>query len=170
MKRSFLSPLMSGVFAALVALVFTTSAFAQDNIESKEYGVTLSKPSGWEQTTGNEKAVAVFTHSATQSQIEVVPTKLMTAEVADVFFDTFHKTLTESNFERVGDTREEKIGDVTGKRTEYKFTHSGVVLKVHVFGFVKDNTSWLVVGYMQEAEEKNILPTFTTTVESMKFN
>lgn len=145
-------------------------AGAQETIKNTDYGVEITKPSGWEQTTGNEKAVAVFTHSATQSQIEVVPTKLMTAEVSDVFFSTFHKTLTESNFEQVGEAKEQTLNGQAGKHTEYKFTHAGVTLKVHVFGFVRENTSWLVVGYMKDGEEKDILPTFNTTIESMKFN
>ncbi len=144
------------------------SVSAQD-ITNEEYGVTIPMPKdGWEETRGNEKAVAVFTHASTQSQIEIVPTKLMTADVADVFFSTFHKTLTESNFSETT-SAEETLGAVTGKHYTYNFSHSGIELEVHVFQFVKDTTAWLMVGYMEKSEAATILPAFKGTIEKMTF-
>ena len=170
---SFKPLVLSAVFAIVayvgLALGAGGAAVAQDKVTSEEHNVEISKPNGWEQTSGNEKAVAVFTHNATQSQIEIVPTKLMTKDVSDVFFNTFHKTLTESNFEQVGAPKDETKGGQAGKHTVYKFTHSGVELKVHVFGFTRETTSWLVVGYMQAAEETTIMDAFNKTLESMTF-
>jgi hypothetical protein len=178
MKRSLLRSLGSALAglmlaAALVggaAVVAPSAAFAQEEkINNAEYGVEIGKPKGWEQSTGNEKAVAIFTDPKTQSQIEVVPTKLMTADVADVFFSTFHKTLTESNFQKDGDTQQQKIGEFDGKLTVYKFTHSGVTLHVHVFSFVRDSTAWLVVGYMQDSAEADGKAQYKMLIESLKF-
>jgi hypothetical protein len=161
-----------GALAAAVALSLVSVVSAQpkdDVISNDEYAVEIKKPEpNWEQSKGNEKAVAVFTHPPTQSQIEIVPTKLMTADVADVFFSTFHKTLVESNFKKDSEA-DKKIGKYDGKYTTYVFTHSGVTLKVHVFGFVKDTTAWLFVGYMQAEEEENIVKSFEWTIENLTF-
>lgn len=162
-----------GALAAAIVLSLAAAAVAQPKegvIVNDEYGVKLKKPEpGWEESKGNEKAVAVFTHPSTQSQIEIVPTKLMTADVADVFFSTFHKTLVESNFKKDSES-DKKIGEYSGKYTTYVFTHSGVTLKVHVFGFVKDTTAWLFVGYMQAEEEDNIVKSFEWTIENLTFD
>lgn len=159
------------LLALVLSITFVQTAIAQESIKNSEYKVEIKKPEqGWEEASGNEKAIAVFTHASTQSQIEIVPTKLMTADVADVFFSTFHKTLEESNFKKVeGQEKDETIGTVAGKHSVYKFTHSGVVLSVHVFGFVQDATAWLVVGYMQSDDEANVLKSFNWTIENMKF-
>ena len=159
--------------ATLAALLvcLATPAFAQDGakpIENEEFNVTIVPPAQWEVTQGNDKAVANFKHKGSQSQIEVVGTKLMTADVADVFFNTFHKTLKESNFEQL--TQEEAtLGDLKGTRTNYKFTHSGVTLEVVIFQFLKNNTAWLVVGYMQDAEKDQYIDDFQNVVKNMKF-
>jgi len=151
--------------------VFTAAvASAQDEkVISDEYGVEVSKPKGWEKSTGNEKAVAVFSEPKSQSQIEVVPAKLMTAEVAEVFFNTFHKTLTESSFEKVGETVPKDVKGIKAQETTYKFTHSGVTLKVCVVSFTRDTTAWLVVGYMQDKEEAKIKPQFDALLDGMVF-
>jgi hypothetical protein len=154
---------------ALSAWAPTTAQAQEEKVSNSDYNVEIVKPTGWEQSTGNEKAVAIFTDPKTQSQIEVVPTKLMTAEVSDVFFDTFHKTLTESNFNKDGETSQVKIGEVDGKLTVYKFAHSGVNLQIHVFSFVRESTAWLVVGYMQDTVQKDIEPIYKSTIEKMKF-
>ncbi len=155
----------------LVVLLFASSAMAQDTqqpIENEEFGVTITPPAKWEVTQGNDKAVASFKHKGSQSQIEVVGTKLMTPDVADVFFKTFHKTLTESNFEQASQ-EDTTIGDYKGKLTTYKFTHSGVTLQVVIFQFVKDSSAWLVVGYMQDSEKKDYMDDFKSVVKNMKF-
>jgi hypothetical protein len=171
MRFRHLSTLRRLAFSVGVIGLFTVgslaTASAQDII-NEEHGVTIQPPKDWEETRGNEKAVAVFTHPSTQSQIEVVPTKLMTADVADVFFSTFHKTLTESNF--TGSASEDKTyGTVSGKLYTYSFSHSGVNLEVRVFQFVKDTTAWLIVGYMQKEESADVLPAFEGTIEKLTF-
>ncbi len=163
---------MARMFVTLVlALTFATPALAQDDakpIQNEEFGVTIQPPAKWEVAQGNDKAVANFKHRGSQSQIEVVGTKLMTPDVADVFFKTFHKTLKESNFEQK--TQEEAtIGDYKGMQTSYKFTHSGVDLEVVIFEFTRENTAWLVVGYMQESDRDKYMEDFTSVVETMSF-
>lgn len=135
--------------ALVLVLMGAGPALAQDGkVTNEEFGVEIQKPKDWQSFAGNEKAVAVFQHPVTQSQIEIVPTKLMTPDVADVFFSTFHKTLTESSFEQE-EQKKEKIGDYEGTTTTYKFTHAGVTLQVMVFQFVRESTAWIVVGYLQ---------------------
>lgn len=152
----------------LVALSIHASAFAQEAVENEEFGVSVTPPAKWEVTQGNDKAVANFKHAGSQSQIEVVGTKLMTPDVADVFFKTFHKTLKESNFDETG-TQDTTVGDHKGKQTTYKFTHSGVTLEVVIFQFLRDNTAWLVVGYMQDVDKDKYIGDFTSVVQNIKF-
>ncbi len=159
----------------LVALVlcftFAAPAFAQDvkPVENKEFGVTITPPAKWEVTQPNDKAVANFKHRGSQSQIEVVGTKLMNPDVADVFFKTFHKTLKESNFEELK-KEEATYGDLKGTESSYKFTHSGVTLEVIVFQFMRKSTAWLVVGYMQDVDKKKYVGDFKSVVDNIKFN
>lgn len=158
------------LLTVLLCLTVVSSAFAQDAkpVENEEFGVTITPPAKWEVTQGNDKAVANFKHRGSQSQIEVVGTKLMTPDVADVFFKTFHKTLKESNFE-VLKAEEVSIADHKGTQTSYKFTHSGVTLEVVIFQFLNDSTAWLVVGYMQDVEKDKYISDFKSVVENMKF-
>lgn len=161
------------VSVTLVLLLAASTAVAQDDgdtdpIENEEFGVTISPPSGWETTEGNDKAVASFKHEGSQSQIEVVGTKLMTSDVADVFFETFHKTLEESNFEKL-EEEEVTIGDREGLQTIYEFTHSGVTLEVVIFEFTVDDSAWLTVGYMQDTEREDYMEDFESVVENMEF-
>lgn len=154
----------------MFALTLATPALAQDAspIENEEFGVTITPPAKWEVAQGNDKAVANFKHRDSQSQIEVVGTKLMTPDVADVFYKTFHKTLKESNFEQKSQG-EATIGETKGTQTSYKFAHSGVNLEIVIFEFTKDNTAWLVVGYMQETDKEKYLKDFESVVTTMKF-
>ncbi|MFB6265072.1 MAG: hypothetical protein ABEL76_15840, partial [Bradymonadaceae bacterium] len=109
-----------------------------------------------------------FKHTGSQSQIEVVATKLMTKDVSDVFFETFHKTLKESDFKKVSQ-EEATIAGFEGKRTDYEFEHSGVKLHVPVFQFLKNDTAWLVVGYIQKDVKKEYLDEFKTVVKNIEF-
>ncbi len=165
--------------ACLAAFALTTSSLAafeptpaaaqEETITDDDYGVEVKQPKNWEKATGNAKAVAIFTHTQTQSQIEIVPTKLMTPDVADVFFNTFHKTLVESGFAEKNKS-EEKVGDFNGKRTIYEFVHSGVTLSVHVFSFVNKSTAWIVVGYMQaEKDADTLLKDYEWAISNIKF-
>lgn len=155
----------------LVALAFSAVAFAQDAgpVENEEFGVTVTPPAGWEVGSSDDKAVANFKHRGSQSQIQVIGTKLMNAEVADVFFSTFHKTLTESNFEQVSE-ESNTIGGLEGTEIRYEFTHSGVTLEVMVFEFLQDHTAWLVIGYMQDSERENHEDDFTSVIENLSFD
>jgi hypothetical protein len=155
---------------ALVMLLTASTVMAQEAqpVENEEFGVTITPPAKWEVTPGNDKAVASFKHKGSQSQIEVVGTKLMTPDVADVFFNTFHKTLTESNFEQ-SSQEETDIGDLSGTQTVYKFTHSGVTLEVVIFQFVRESSAWLAVGYMQDSEKDEYIGDFQSVVENMAF-
>ncbi len=159
------------IFTTLLLCLFVSSAaFAQDQnpIENEEFGVTITPPAKWEVTQGNDKAVANFKHVGSQSQIEVVGTKLMTADVADVFFKTFHKTLKESDFEETK-SEEVSIGEQKGKQTTYTFKHSGVTLEVVIFEFLKAETAWLVVGYMQDVDKEKYIADYKSVIETMKF-
>ncbi|QED25952.1 hypothetical protein FRD01_01480 [Microvenator marinus] len=157
--------------ALLMCAALSSVAYAQDAtpVENEEFGVTVTPPAKWEVAQGNDKAVANFKHRGSQSQIEVVGTKLITTDVADVFFKTFHKTLKESNFEEVSAGAEVTIGEHKGTQTSYKFTHSGVTLEVVIFQFLRENTAWIVVGYMQDVEKDTYLPDFQSVVTNMKF-
>lgn len=154
----------------LVALLLASPAMAQDSqpVENEEFGVTITPPAKWEVTPGNDKAVASFKHQGSKSEIEVVGTKLVTPDVADVFYKTFHKTLTESDFEQTSQ-EETTLGDINGTLTSYKFTHSGVTLEVVVFEFLRDSTAWLAVGYMQDTNKADYIDDFKSVVENMKF-
>lgn len=134
-----------------IALLFASPALAQDDtrVEDETFNVSAPVPEGWESNEDNERATFNFLEEQSNSQIEVIGTELVTADVADVFFDTFHDTLTSAEFLERG--REDKtIGAFSGTETIYAFTHTGVTLKVAVFQFVRNTTAWLVVGYMQE--------------------
>lgn len=158
--------------ALMVALTFATPALAQDAkpVTNDEFKVTITPPEKWEVAQGNDKAVANFKHRGSQSQIEVVGTKLMTPDVADVFFKTFHKTLKESGFEMEGSKAEATMGEYKGMQSSYKFQHSGVTLNVMIFEFTRENTAWLVVGYMQQADKEKYAKDFESVVTKMTFN
>lgn len=158
------------VAITLLILLFSATAVAQEDgvVENEEFGVTVTAPDAWEQQEGDEKAVANFRHPDTQSQIQVIGTQLMNAEVADVFFDTFHQTLEESDFE-VSEEDQISIGDFEGKATTYEFTHSGVTLAVEVFEFLRDDTAWLAIGYMQDEEREEQRNDYLSVIESLQF-
>jgi len=157
---------------ALLIVLTAATAWAQDanTITNEKFGVKITAPDKWEVAQGNDKAVANLKHRGSQSQIEVVGTELMTPDVADVFFKTFHKTLKESNFEEKAAGTEATIGDHTGTQTSYTFKHSGVELEVVIFQFMRGNTAWLVVGYMQAKEKDKYLGDFQSVVKTMEFS
>ena len=155
----------------LMALAFSAVAVAQtaEPVSNEEFGITVVPPGGWEVSTSDDKAVANFKHRGSQSQIQVIGTKLMNADVADVFFSTFHKTLTESNFEKVSE-EDSTVGGHEGKQIRYTFTHSGVTLEVMVFEFLAEDTAWLVIGYMQDSERENHAGDFVSVIENLQFH
>lgn len=158
-------------FVAILLLVlsFSATAVAQDDVvENEEFGVTVTPPDAWEVEEGDEKAIANFSHPDSQSQIQVIGTQLMNSEVADVFFDTFHTTLTESDFEKTNE-EETTIGDFEGTATTYEFSHSGVTLSVEVFQFLREDTAWLAIGYMQSDNLEQHQSAYTSVIESLEF-
>lgn len=163
---------MKSIISSLLPLLLlfsVSTAFAQEkkSVTNDSLGVTVTAPENWEVTQNSDKAVANFKKVGSQSQIEVVGTKLMTSDVADVFFTTFHKTLTESDFKEVSST-EKKVGTRAGKETTYTFEHSGVKLNVVVFQFLAESTAWLVVGYVPDGEMSAFGGDFTAVIESVK--
>ncbi len=159
------------VVILLLTLSISTVAVAQsaEPVEDEEFGVTITPPDGWEVSHDDDKAVASFKHPGSQSQIQVIGTQLMNEEVADVFFDTFHSTLTESNFEKVAE-EENTIGSFDGKSVNYEFTHSGVTLEVKVFEFLRGETAWLAIGYMQDEERENHESDYLEVIETISFH
>lgn len=156
---------------SLLALLVSPALFAQEGgktVTDEQFGVEISPPAKWEVAQGSDKSVANFKHNGSQSQIEVVGTKLMTEDVSDVFFDTFHKTLAESDFKKI-DQSSATVGGHEGTKTTYEFKHSDVTLNVVVFEFLRDSTAWLVVGYMQDVEAEKYVSDFNAVIESMKF-
>ena len=158
------------VLIVLLTLSLSTVAMAQDGdpIVDDEFGVTVSPPSAWDVLTDDDGAVANFKHDESQSQIQVIATPLMNDEVADVFFDTFHSTLAESDFSEVS-REEESIGGFEGTSVTYEFTHSGVTLAIKVFEFMHDDTAWLTIGYMEDAESEENSDAYFSVIENLSF-
>ena len=130
---------------------------------NEELGATITGPAGWVQFDSNDRVTFGFRHEESQSQIEVIAQPLMTAEVGEVFFNTFHTTLTSSGFQQLG--RENRTyGTFSGSETVYSFSHSGVALKVAVFQFVSNSTAWLVVAYVQEDQFDTYRPAYESTI------
>lgn len=163
----------------LAILLLASPALAQEGegesesstVTSEKFGVKISAPKNWEAAGGDDKAVANFKHKGSQSQIEVVGTKLMTADVASVFFETFHKTLQESDFKQQNQ-EDAEIGGLQGTMTEYQFTHSGVTLNISIFEFLRDatDTAWLVVGYTPKSDKKTFDGDFKKVVQNIQFD
>lgn len=153
----------------LSVMAISVVASAQEPVSNEEFGVTVTPPTGWEVSISDEKAVASFKHADSQSQIQVIGTKLMNSEVADVFFSTFHRTLTESNFQQLSEANA-TYGSREGKEVRYSFTHSDVTLEVMVFEFLSNDTAWLVIGYMQDSERENRSGDFASVIETMSFD
>lgn len=123
-----------------------STAFAQTQVSGAN-GVNVTRPAGWEDAQGNERATFTFREAATNSQIEVISTPLLTAEVKDVFYNTFHEALKAANFLQESQTSK-TYGRHEGVETIYTFEHSGAALTVAVFEFVAGSTAWVVVSYM----------------------
>jgi hypothetical protein len=162
----------SAITSTILTVLLTSGlALAQEDapeeVSDESFGVTTQVPEGWEQVSGNERAVFNFKEQESQSQIEVIGTRLMTSDVADVFFDTFHETLQNSGFTRDSTEEDVTIGDYTGTKSMYTFTHTGVTLEVPVFQFVEDNVAWLVVGYIQQDVADEYTDDFTGVIENL---
>jgi hypothetical protein len=161
---------MAAVLILLVALLMGGTAFAQDAtvLRNDEFSVSFTMPEGWVQAEGNERAIFNVKHDESQSQIEVIATELMSPDVADVFYDTFHETLTLSSFSQE-ERSEATYGAHTGTLTKYRFEYAGVVLRVVAFQFTQESTAYLVVGYIKADEFETHRPAFEGAVSSLAF-
>ncbi len=157
------------VVITLFAFLVSAVAVAGEPVADEEFGVQIPPPDAWEVDADDDKAVANFKHPDSQSQIQVIGTQLMSEEVSDVFFGTFHDTLVESNFEEVG-SEDASFGDFEGKKTTYEFSHSGVTLEVTVFEFLRDDTAWLAIGYMQDEHADEHIADYEAVVENISFD
>ena len=93
---------------------------------------------------------------------------LMSADVATVFYDTFHETLEQSNFE-LQRTETQTIGALEGNLTEYRFEYAGVALRVVIFEFTHESTAYLIVGYIKDDEYETHYSSFEAAVGSIEF-
>ncbi len=153
--------------ALLFVALSATGAWAQQTLENSDLNVQVDMPAGWSVIEGNDRAVFNFKHDESHSQVEIIATELLTQDVADVFFDTFHETLTTSDFTQSGREEGKAYGTHSGTETIYEFTHSGVTLKVVVYQFVTDATAWLVVAYVQADNFDEYMPTYAQVVASL---
>lgn len=149
----------------ITATLWATFAFAQEQVTSEE-GVSVTRPSEWEDVAGNDRGTFTFREPETKAQIEVISTALLTPDVKDVFFDTFHDGLNAAGFTQEG-TSEETYGDHSGDLTEYSFEHSGAKLQVSVFQFMLGNNAWLVVSYAGEDVEESVRKSFEEVIASL---
>ncbi|MBN1946079.1 MAG: hypothetical protein JW797_10405 [Bradymonadales bacterium] len=140
----------------------------QPVLNNDQFGVGITLPEGWSEVEGNERAIFNFKHEESQSQIEIIATQLMSTDVANVFYDTFHETLEQSNFERQN-VASETIGAYTGTLTHYLFAYAGVQLKIVVFQFTRESTAYLVVGYIKADEFDALFPGFQAAVSNLTF-
>ncbi len=139
---------------------------AQDPVTSDD-GVSTVRPDTWEDVTGNDRATFTFRQPDTKSQIEVVSTALLTADVQDTFFSTFHDGLEEAGFSKI-DQNDETLGAHQGVLTTYSFEHSGAELLVNVFQFMLGNDAWLVVSYAGKESAESVSTAFNEIVENLK--
>lgn len=157
--------------SALAFALIATPALAQDSaaevVQNADSTYEVQRPAGWESADGNDRAEFNFVHTDTSAQIEVIKTQLLTPDVAEVFFDTFHDTLTNASFNQVSQEDGVTLGDHEGTRTVYSFEHSGTELNVHIFQFTTENNAWLVVGYMGAADSEALGPDFEAVVTSL---
>lgn len=151
-----------------LSLVAGAASAAPTEVSNNDYKVSIARPDGWADVEGNDRAVFNFKHDASHTQLEVIGTQLMTGDVSNVFFDTFHETLASSEFTRTG-REEKKYNNIEGTETMYSFSHSGVNMKVVVFQFVHETTAYVAVAYVQQEQFDAMLPVYQAAVSSMKF-
>lgn len=159
MKRFLTTALF--VAATLVA----TTGFAQGKVTSPD-GVSVTRPADWEDAAGNDRGTFTFREPETKSQIEVISTALLTPDVKDVFFTTFHEGLTSAGFTQES-TSEATYGERSGELTEYAFEHSGAKLTITVFEFMIGNNAWLVVAYAGEDAAERVQGPFEEVIASL---
>lgn len=153
--------------AALLTLLLALPALAQEVVRNDSLNASVTQPAGWSAVDGSDRTTFNFRHPDSQSQIEVIGTQLITADVAEVFFNTFHETVRGAEF--LNPRQEERTyGRRTGTQTTYQFTHSGVELRILVFQFVENDVAWLVVGYLPVDSVEEQTPVFGEVVASLR--
>lgn len=171
-----------GLQAAALATVAVLGAapgavvLAQDGNSTEVFddtlGVTVVAPEGWEKVrvSGNDKSVANFRHGASQSQIEVIGTKLFNKDVGQQFLDTFYDNMLANAFTEARPAKDLKVGPLEGKLTQYAFEHTGIQLSVVVYGFVRDEQAYLVIGYFKSEELETYYPALQKVIETLRFS
>jgi len=141
-------------------------------IINQDLGIAIEPPANWVavEVTGSAKTLASFIHPESQSQIEVIGTPLMNSEVADIFFDTFRDSLKNAEFVELKAPSEQTIGTLRGNQSEYTFEHTGILLSVVVFSFIKDDAAFLVVGYFKEDERSKFDGVMKRVIENLTFS
>lgn len=158
------------VTITIAILLVSATAFAEDSeIYEEEFGITIQTPDDWD-VEEDDKAVANFKHPGSESQIQVIGTQLMSEDVSDVFFDTFHDTLEESDFEETEREEGKEIGDREGTSTIYEFEHADVTLEIRVFEFLVGDTAWLAIGYMEVDEGEEHAEDYESVVGTIAFD
>lgn len=149
----------------IAATMIAATGFAQEKVTSPD-GVTVTRPDAWEDATGNDRGNFTFREPETKSQIEVISTALLTPDVKDVFFTTFHEGLVSAGFTQ-DSTSEETYGERTGALTTYSFEHSGAKLVISVFEFMIGNKAWIVVSYAGEDSAERVQGPFEEVISSL---
>jgi len=169
MTKATSMKVLARAVSVLAVLMFlgVSPLLAQETRTSPEFNVTVTMPDGWIEAD-NERSVFNFRHDESSTQIELIATELVTAELAVTFFNHFHTTLTASDFAQTG--REElAYGTISGIETIYNYTHGSVDLKVVVFEFVEDATAWLVVSYVDAEIFDDHVDAYRAMVANMRF-
>lgn len=161
MLHKFFCPLLVSA-----ALLLSLSASAEV-LTHETLNVSVVQPDGWNRVSAGEQIAFNFRHDETQSQIEVIGTRLITPDVASIFFETFHTALRGADFQDPVE-EERTIGGHTGTETLYTFQHSGVDLRVSVFHFVLGDAAWIVVGYIEAEEYEALSPVLRELVASLR--
>ncbi|MDX9723213.1 MAG: hypothetical protein RBU37_20850 [Myxococcota bacterium] len=135
-------------------------------------GVTITPPAGWEEfkVTGNDKSIAAFRHAESQSQIEIIATKLISADVAQVYFDTFTQSLSSYEFQEVAASTPVSFGSISGTQVEYEYNAGITKVRLVVVSFLQKDVAYLVVGYFGVPEREQYYPALKTTIEKLVFN
>ncbi|TVR03235.1 MAG: hypothetical protein EA398_05630 [Deltaproteobacteria bacterium] len=153
----------------LVTLLLVSPAMAQEVLQNEALNTQVTQPDGWNTATGSDRTTFTFRHPESQSQIEIIGTQLITADVADIFFGTFHETVRGAEFLNPQES-ERSYGSRTGTETIYAFSHSGVELRITVFQFVENDIAWLVVSYIPVSDVESLGPVLGQVIDSIVTN
>ena len=160
-----LLPNLIAVAWLFLALPATWAAAQGTTVTHEGMAVQVNQPSGWTAAAGSERAIFNFVHEDSQSRMEVIGVELITSDVADVFFSTFHDALRDADF-RAGESEGQVYGANAGLETRYTFQYAGVSLTVRVFEFVRRDVAWIFVSYAESSFDDELMPLFRELVAS----